>query len=138
MSWFEFPHTRSYEGDLGYIIMKLNELNERYNNFFDYNYIKFHDPIYWNITTQYPAFNIVYDTTTATLYISKQPVPVGVEITNNDYWEIVSPFKIETEFSNTSINPVANKTITAKFSLVDANIGALNSALAELAGDLEH
>lgn len=27
MAYFEFPHTRAYEGDLGYIIKKLNEVS---------------------------------------------------------------------------------------------------------------
>lgn len=27
MAYFEFPHTRNYEGDLGYIIKKLNEIS---------------------------------------------------------------------------------------------------------------
>lgn len=28
MAYFEFPHTRTYEGDLGYIIKKLNEISK--------------------------------------------------------------------------------------------------------------
>ena len=28
MAYFEFPHTRTYEGDLGYVIKKLNEVAE--------------------------------------------------------------------------------------------------------------
>lgn len=28
MAYFEFPHTRTYEGDLGYVIKKLNEVSE--------------------------------------------------------------------------------------------------------------
>ena len=119
MSYFEFPHTRDYDGDLGYIIKKLDELNTRYNTFFEYNSIRFHDPIYWDITTQYPAWNMVYDSITETLYISIKAAPAGIEITNNNYWAVVSPFKIETTFSIDSTNPVANKIITNKFILID-------------------
>ena len=32
MAYFEFPHTRSYEGDLGYIIKKLEQLVNEYNS----------------------------------------------------------------------------------------------------------
>lgn len=32
MAYFEFPHTRSYEGDLGYIIKKLEKLLNDYNS----------------------------------------------------------------------------------------------------------
>lgn len=28
MAYFEFPHTRTYEGDLGYVIKKLNEISK--------------------------------------------------------------------------------------------------------------
>lgn len=32
MAYFEFPHTRSYEGDLGFIIKKLEDLLNDYNS----------------------------------------------------------------------------------------------------------
>lgn len=32
MAYFEFPHTRSYEGDLGFIIKKLTDLINEYNS----------------------------------------------------------------------------------------------------------
>lgn len=131
MSYFEFPHTRSYEGDLGYIIQKLDELNARYNNFFDYNSIRFHDPINWDIATVYPAWNIVYDEQSAALYISKTAVPAGIDISNNDYWNLVSPFKIDMTLSTDSINPVANKTLTVILTEATANINRLNSSLSE-------
>lgn len=35
MAYFEFPHTRSYEGDLGYIIKKLEKLVNDYNSIVD-------------------------------------------------------------------------------------------------------
>lgn len=137
MSYFEFPHSRSYSGDLGYIIKKLDELNARYNNFFDYNSIRFHDPIEWTIETVYPAFNIVYDEQSETLYISKTAVPAGIDINNTDYWLLVSPFKVDTELSDTSINPIANKTVKANIDalkeLIDitgANLDDVAQALA--------
>lgn len=130
MAYFEFPHTRDYDGDLGYIIKKLNELNAHYNEFFDYNSIRFHDPIYWSIDTQYPAWNIVYDVTSGYMLISIRPVPLGVDITNEDYWHRIIPYAIETEFSETSLNPVANKTLTTRLNLLDIDISDLNNALA--------
>lgn len=129
MSYFEFPHTRSYDGDLGYIIKMLEELNKRYNNFFDYNSIRFHDPIDWNVATVYPAFNIVYDTQSEALYISKTAVPAGIDIINEDYWLLVSPFKIDTSLSLTSINPVANKTLTALINALNNDIQTVNDTL---------
>ena len=130
MSYFEFPHTRNYDGDLGFIIKRLDELNAAYNNFFEYNTIKFHDPIEWSITETYPANNIVYDEQSETFYIAKQAVPAGIDISNNDYWLFLTPFKTDTAFSTSSINPIANKTVTNKFTLVDSDISSLNTRLA--------
>ena len=93
MSYFDFPHTRTYEGDLGFVIKKIIELTERYDNFFAYNSIKFADPIEWNITKQYPAYMIVFDGDTS--YISKRPVPPGIVITNGDFWEVLGSLIID-------------------------------------------
>ena len=131
MAYFEFPHTRSYEGDLDYLIAKLNELNERYETFFNYNSIRFHDPIEWVITSDYPAWNIVYEAVSGYMYIAIKPVPAGIAITNEDYWQKIIPYAIETEFSLSSYNPVANKTITTKINLIDADIDDLNERLAQ-------
>lgn len=35
MAYFEFPHTRSYEGDLGYIIKHMAQLVDEYNKLVD-------------------------------------------------------------------------------------------------------
>lgn len=129
MSYFEFPHTRNYDGDLGYIIKKVEELNNNYNQFFDLNKITFNDPLNWVITDDYKANVIVYDPITEGYYISRQPVPVGIEITNSDYWVLIIPFKIETAFNSESLNPVANKTITNKFNAIDNNISSLETGL---------
>ena len=69
----------------------------------------------WNITKQYTAWSIVLDQNTGYMMIALQPVPVGIAITNEDYWKLVAPFKIDTEFSNTSYNAIANKSVTDRF-----------------------
>ena len=129
MSYFEFPHTRSYDGDLGYLIKKLEELTTAYNNFFDLNKITYHDPINWDISTVYTANTIVYDTISETLYISKKEVPAGIAISNSTYWAIVSPFKIDMELNAGSINPVANKTLNSKFEELAENIVSLIASI---------
>lgn len=46
--------------------------------------VKFHDPIEWSASESYEAIEAVqYDAYT---YISKQPVPAGVQISNTDFW----------------------------------------------------
>ena len=134
MSFFEFPHDRTYEGDLGYIIKIIEELINAYNKFFDINKITYHDPINWNISESYPANTIVYDELSETLYISRDAVPAGVNISNSDYWRVVSPFKIDTTLSTGSINPVANKTIT---NALNSTNSALNSTVSRLNDEIE-
>lgn len=97
MSYYEFPHTRSYEGDLGWVIKKVVELTNRYNDFFEYNKITFADPLQWNITKQYPPYQIVFDYDQGYSYISKRSVPTGVTITNPNYWCLVGPLIVDAE-----------------------------------------
>lgn len=100
MSYFEFPHTRTYDGDLGYIIKKLEDLTNKYNTFFMYNQISFADPIEWDITKQYKAYTIVFYSDDMVSLISKQPVPTGIDIHNSDYWEFVGPLTVDGEARN--------------------------------------
>lgn len=95
MAYFEFPHTRNYDGDLGWVIKKIIELTERYNDFFEYNKITFADPLQWDITKQYPPYQIAFDYDQGYSYISKRPVPAGVTITNPDYWCLVGPLIVD-------------------------------------------
>ena len=46
--------------------------------------VKFHNPIEWADTESYEAIEAVQHN--AFTYISKQPVPVGVQIDNTDFW----------------------------------------------------
>lgn len=46
--------------------------------------VKFHDPIEWASTESYEAIEAVQHE--AFTYISKQPVPAGVQIDNTDFW----------------------------------------------------
>lgn len=107
MAYFEFPHTRNYDGDLGWVIKKIIELTERYNDFFEYNKITFADPLQWDITKQYPPYQIVFDYDQGYSYISKRPVPAGVTITNPDYWVLVGPLIVDAE-ARTEISRILN------------------------------
>lgn len=89
MSFFEFPHTRTYDRDLGWLIKTVIENDEILKNFVALNIIKYADPIQWSITTQYEKNTIVIDPMTGTAYISVAPVPSGVPLTNTNYWTVV-------------------------------------------------
>lgn len=129
MAYFEFPHTRSYDGDLGYIIKTIDELTARYNEFFAFNNIKFADPIQWDITRSYEAFVIVSDMNTNRSFLSRKAVPSGVDIDNNDYWLYIGYFTIDMVLSDSSTNPVANKIITVKINDMDSKISDNTAAI---------
>lgn len=97
MSYFEFPHTRTYDGDLGYIIKKLTELEHFYNDFLVYNQITYADPIQWVISSTYKAYTIVTDEDTNASYISKKAVPAGIELSNSEYWLVLGSLVIDTD-----------------------------------------
>ena len=85
MAFFEFPHTRIYDSDLGWLIHAFNEISEKLDTYLENAVIKFADPITWDITEQYTALTCVVDSD-GTAYLSKQPVPAGIDISNTDYW----------------------------------------------------
>ena len=90
MAYFnEFPHTRTYDSDLGWLIRNMRQVIETVEN---YNELHFADPVTWNITTQYETATVVRDGIDGPLYISKKPVPAGINITNGEYWEILGSF----------------------------------------------
>lgn len=97
MSMFEFPHTREYEGDLGYIIKKVEEIINRLNSFEAINHIKIADPFGWDISTQYGAWTIVAGFDLGFSFISKKPVPAGIDLSNNEYWESIGPLSVDAE-----------------------------------------
>lgn len=91
MSYFEFPHTRTYDSDLGWLIKAVDELKEKLNSYIEFNTIKFADPINWDITKQYEANTIVIDNL-GNGYISRKAVPEGIALSNSDYWVEVAAF----------------------------------------------
>ena len=85
----QFPYTNFHELNLDWILKALRELEHTIDQFVAINALKYADPIQWNITSQYEKNTIVIDPQSGTAYISVQPVPVGVALTNPDYWTVV-------------------------------------------------
>lgn len=120
MGFFEFPHSRTYDNDLGWLIAHVTRMSEQLKNFINYNSIKYADPIAWNITTQYEANTVVVDPQTGTAYISTQPVPSGVLITNTGYWtpifnygESMETLREQIAISNEGVSPTATRAYQA-------------------------
>ena len=85
----QWPYTNFHELNLEWILRRMRDLTTIVENFVALNTIKYADPIQWNITTQYEANTVVVDPQTGTAYISSQPVPAGVGLTNTDYWSVI-------------------------------------------------
>lgn len=85
----QFPYTNFHELNLTWILEALKEIQTTTEQFVAINSLKYADPIQWNITSQYEKNTIVIDPQTGTAYISVQPVPTGVILTNTDYWSVV-------------------------------------------------
>lgn len=78
-----------YQYNLGWLIKELMSFKQDLATAIDLKTIKYADPIQWDITTQYPANTVVVDPKIGTAYMSKVPVPAGVELTNTNYWVVV-------------------------------------------------
>lgn len=85
MGYFEqFPYTNFHELNLDWLLSQMKALGSAFNAFVETNVLKYSDPIDWSINTQYEANTIVRNG--EDVYLSKQAVPAGVAITNEDYW----------------------------------------------------
>lgn len=121
----QFPYSDFHEMNLDWIIKQVKLLTGEMHGFEAANKVSYAG--IWNITDQYPAWSIVLDQNTGYMMISLQPVPVGIAITNSEYWMLVAPFKIDVAFSESSYNAIANKSVTDKFNEVDADIADLQN-----------
>ena len=83
---FDFPHTHFFDDDLRELLRMIYDIQYKLSNFISINAIKYANPIQWNITTQYEANTVVIDANDGTAYLSVQPVPSGISLTNTDYW----------------------------------------------------
>ena len=96
-----WPYTNFHELNLTWLLRLMEELSNKVDNFVALNTIKYADPIQWNITTQYEANTVVVNPQSGTAYLSSQPVPAGVLLTNTDYWSVI--FTLDVISSNKNI-----------------------------------
>ena len=85
----EYPYVNLQDVNLDWILKHIKDLETNLQDFIKLNTIKYADPIIWNITSQYEANTVVIDGNTGTAYLSVQPVPSGVALTNIDYWSSI-------------------------------------------------
>lgn len=81
----KYPYTDFNNLNLDWILQRMREVEAELQRYLDNAVITFADPITWDITEQYTALTVVVDSD-GTAYLSKQPVPAGVNISNTNYW----------------------------------------------------
>lgn len=86
-----WPYTNFHELNLDWILDTLKKQDAAIADFISLNSITYANPLQWDITRQYPKNQVVLDTN-GDGYLSVQPVPVGVEIDNTDYWTKIGNF----------------------------------------------
>lgn len=86
-----WPYTNFHELNLDWILETLKKQDAAIADFISLNSITYADPLQWDITRQYPKNQVVLDTN-GDGYLSVQPVPVGVEIDNTEYWTKIGNF----------------------------------------------
>ena len=118
----KFPYTDFHELNADWMIRTMVELINQVENFVSLNAIKYADPIQWNITSQYEKNTVVIDPLTGTAYISVQPVPMGVILTNTDYWTVIFDLGsfVTRAAKNFTNRYEADTTLTATFA---SNVG---------------
>lgn len=117
-----WPYTNFHELNLDWILETLKKQDAAIADFISLNSITYANPLQWDITRQYPKNQVVLDTN-GDGYLSVQPVPVGVEIDNTDYW--------------TKIGNFSELWSTVKLAITEADEGLKTTASADRAsGDL--
>lgn len=82
----KYPYTDFHELNLDYVLKTVKNINDKVDNFINFNTIKYADPIEWIITSQYQKNTVVIDNTEHIAYLSVDNVPEGVLLTDTDYW----------------------------------------------------
>lgn len=85
----KYNYTDFHELNLDWLIAAIKQMEYEIENFVSINAVKYADPIQWDITKQYEKNTIVIDAITGTAYISRKPVPMGVALSNTNYWNVV-------------------------------------------------
>lgn len=132
----QFPYSDLHELNLDWIIKTVKNLEAKIAEFDATNTVSYEGV--WNITTQYEKWSIVLDPGTSTMYISTQIVPSGVDISNTDYWMIVSPFSIDNELNIDSFNAISNHAVTDKINEQDDRINDLTDSNTLLSNELDY
>lgn len=84
----EFPYVDPNRYNSDWLLHQVKDLVKKFEEFVIENQITYHDPIDWSITTQYKKYTIVKHE--GKTYLSKKPVPIGINVDNTEYWLKIS------------------------------------------------
>ena len=114
MFFHNYPYTDAHELNLDFVLRTIKALREEMHDFIYKNTLKYANPIQWSIINQYESRTIVIDPNTGIAYISIRPVPSGIDIYNNEYWDPVfdlshlfNSFSDDITFNNEYVNIVS-------------------------------
>lgn len=117
-----YDNSLSYYEVLSKVVEKINEIIDMPIG------ITFADPIEWSITSQYPEHCVVVDYD-GTAYISLQPVPVGVDINNENYWLVIFNYGEAIEYLRSQIAYNAGESDTTEIALNTNDLVFYNGTL---------
>ena len=123
----QFPYSDVHELNLDWVIAEYKRIASEMEEFKAVNDIKYLGE--WDINKAYQPWSVVNDSGYA--YMSVKIVPAGVDISDRNYWIFVSAFTVDQSFDSTSINAIANKPVTVKFSETDTKLESLETALSD-------
>lgn len=93
----------------------------------------------WDKTKQYDKISIVFNDADNTSYISRQDVPAGIEITNEDYWQVIgsrgTAIVVDDILNGISTNPIQNKAVYTAIQGLDGKIELINDDVINLKTD---
>ena len=92
----------------------------------------------WDKTKQYDKISIVFNDADNTSYISRKDVPAGIEITNEDYWQVIGNRSIaivDDKLNGISTNPIQNKAVYTAIQGLDGKIELINNDVIDLKTD---
>lgn len=103
------------------------------NEYIGMRYItKFADPIQWDDTRQYEHLTVVqYQGAT---YVSKRPVPIGIQITDTNYWLLWADFNAQIEQYRQEVRAMDGRVTQAEGDAEDAleQVGAIADDVAAI------
>lgn len=88
-----YPYTNFHELNQDWILRILKKFENELKQAIDYKTIHYADPLQWNITTQYAPNTVVVDENTGIAYISKDAVPSGILLSDENYWMVIFDYQ---------------------------------------------